>query len=417
MHSKLAFWYHFMSFLLFHIKTTWPLNPKLSRSKPNIIQKRFFAMMESSETSFSTSAKNGNNLKIQAKIIPIGRMAECGERLRQGELVAFPTETVYGLGAHALDSNAIPKVFKAKERPFTDPLIVHVLDAKDAFELWEDTTNPALLCLTENFWPGPLTIVAKAKSHIPDIIMANTGFVACRSPSHSIARDLLRHAQVPIVGPSANKFGHVSPTSAEHVFDDLRHENVWIVESSNNTCCDIGVESTVAKVTDDANVVLLRQGAIAAADLESCLHNAGLTDCVVTMKSNKVDKNVATTAPGQMLRHYSPNIPSYIVSSSLAAKELTLELKSKLQRAIIIDYGGQLAHWQEHSLKYKDLSPNSVPGHATNVVFDTLRWAEHIESAELILFPTIGEGTDALLLALKDRLNRAASGIMIDSLV
>eukprot|EP00547_Thalassionema_nitzschioides_P017035 CAMPEP_0194250266 /NCGR_PEP_ID=MMETSP0158-20130606/22565_1 /TAXON_ID=33649 /ORGANISM="Thalassionema nitzschioides, Strain L26-B" /LENGTH=340 /DNA_ID=CAMNT_0038987005 /DNA_START=298 /DNA_END=1317 /DNA_ORIENTATION=- len=337
-----------------------------------------------------------NNKVVQAKIVTTDRISECGARLRKGELVAFPTETVYGLGAHALDSNAIPKVFKAKERPLSDPLIVHVLEAKDALELWKEDTNPVLLCLTKSFWPGPLTIVAKANSHVPEILMANTGFVACRSPSHTIARELLRNAQVPIVGPSANKFGHVSPTRAEHVFDDLQYEDVWILESKE--ICDIGVESTVAKVTDDMNVIILRQGAVAAIDIQSCLHNAGLTDCVVTLKSQTVvPDHVATVAPGQMLRHYSPNIPSYIVSASLATADLTSELRSKLQRAVVIDYGSQLAHWQESSLKYKDLSPNNTPGDATQAVFDTLRWAEQVQNAEFILFPSI-EGSDALLL-------------------
>lgn len=415
MRSKLAFGYYFM-LLLFRCNKTWPLKPLSSRPRSLGIQQRLLSGAESSEVALSSSTMTNNNNKlVQAKIISTDRISECGARLRKGELVAFPTETVYGLGAHALDSNAIPKVFKAKERPLSDPLIVHVLEAKDALELWEEDTNPALLCLTEAFWPGPLTIVAKAKSHVPEIVMANTGFVACRCPSHTIARDLLRHAQVPVVAPSANKFGHVSPTRAEHVFDDLRYEDVWIVESKE--ICDIGVESTIAKVTDGMNVVILRQGAVAAKDIKSCLHNAGLTDCVVTSKSKTViPDHVEAAAPGQMLRHYSPNIPSYIVSTSLAQTDLTLESRSKLQCTVVIDYGSQLAHWQEFSLKYKDLSPNNTPGDATQALFDTLRWAERVQNAEFILFPNI-EGSDALLLALKDRLTRAASGVEIDSLV
>ena len=163
-----------------------------------------------------------------AKLVPatLASLTQCGERLRSGELVSFPTETVYGLGCHALDPSAVQKVFDAKERPLSDPLIVHVTDSKNALELWAASSSmgcndqqqqhdqqqiekQALSVLTSQFFPGPLTIVAKAHPTIPQILMANTGYVACRSPSHPIARNLISCAKVPIAAPSANKFGHV----------------------------------------------------------------------------------------------------------------------------------------------------------------------------------------------------------------
>jgi len=362
---------------------------------------------------------NGKVATTKAKIVSTDEISECGARLRNGDLVAFPTETVYGLGCHAMNDTAIPKVFQAKERPLNDPLIVHVLDADDACKLWKDDTHQALLCLTKAFWPGPLTLVAKAKPHVPDIVMANTGYVACRSPSHNIARKLLKEARVPIAGPSANKFGHVSPTSAQHVYDDLKYEDVWILDSPEEAC-NVGVESTVAKlISDDKKIMVLRQGAVAAEEMQLCLHDAGFTDYTVLSKSKAtVADHVATVAPGQMLRHYSPNIPSYMISASLVGAELCAKSKAKLQRAVVIDYGSKLVHWKEMSLQYRDLSPSKSPDDAAKAVFDTLRWAEKVENAELILFPIIDEGTtDGLLLALQDRLTRAASGEQIDTLI
>jgi len=360
---------------------------------------------------------------IRAKIV--SDISKCGERLRKGDLVAFPTETVYGLGCHALDESAIMKVFEAKERPTTDPLIVHVLEFSDASELWNSDDKDVLSTLTSRFWPGPLTLVASAKKTVvPDIIMAGTGFVACRSPSHSVARQLLTEARIPIAAPSANKFGHVSPTRAQHVYDDLKHEDVWILDTNTESskeketasCCDVGVESTVAKLLpSDKKLLVLRQGAVGMAEMQQCLRDGGFTDYTVVCKSkNTVAEDIATVAPGQMLRHYSPNIPSYMVAPT------TQSNKEKLQRAVVIDYGGKLSCWRDNALQYRDLSPDGNPRDAAKAVFETLRWAERVDTAEVIFFPTIITDSttedDGLLLAVQDRLTRAASGQTIDTL-
>ena len=184
---------------------------------------------------------------IRAKLVSLDSLEDCGARLRRGDLVAFPTETVYGLGCNALDPEAIIKVFQAKERPLTDPLITHVTNNEVAYNLWDAESSSlegkVLRLLCEKFWPGPLTLVAKAAPHVPSILMANTGYVACRAPQHSISIALINAAEVPIAAPSANKFGHVSPTRANHVWDDLLHEDVWIVDTDEqNTAgvCDEG---------------------------------------------------------------------------------------------------------------------------------------------------------------------------------
>jgi L-threonylcarbamoyladenylate synthase len=363
---------------------------------------------------------------IVATIVTTDKLKECGERLRQGELVAFPTETVYGLGCHALDEDAIHKVFAAKERPLTDPLIVHVCTFDDASPLWQNSQDPALQCLTKTFWPGPLTLVAEAAPHVPPLLMAHTGYVACRSPQHGIAQQLLVEAKVPIAAPSANKFGHVSPTRAQHVFDDLKYEDVWIVESNNDDSeeitCNVGVESTVAKLTtteaEGGVITVLRQGAISAQQIEDCLQQAGVSGYTVQKQTNRATPDhVANVAPGQTIRHYSPNIPSFLVTTECADATLNQNDMDLLKAAVIIDFGGRLASWESNALAYRDLSAAGKSQEAAQSVFETLRWAEQVQGGAQVFFPHLDENSeDALVLAVKDRLTRAASGVTIDSL-
>jgi L-threonylcarbamoyladenylate synthase len=398
----------------------------------------------------------GSNQK-KAKYISSSEesMVQAGARLRSGYLVSFPTETVYGLGCHAIDPVAVQRVFDAKERPLSDPLIVHVNEAPDALKLWKasssttthDTTSndmeeKALRALTETFWPGPLTIVAKADDMVPSIIMANTGFVACRSPSHPVARALIEASGIPLAAPSANKFGHVSPTRASHVMDDLYMEDVWIVDpylekeriddfsaTQDNVVCDVGVESTVAKIEmkSDAKgqITILRHGAISAEELMKCIRDANLEavfDVVEKMQATGDDVN--HVAPGQTIRHYSPNVLSYMIASSRyqnIENEWSAREKEIVKTAVVIDFGGRLASLKDSALAYRDLSVDGNPSVAAAHVFDTLRWSELVQGAQRVYFPEINVGgkneAEALALAVKDRLTRAASGVVIDSLM
>ena len=410
--------------------------------------------------------ENTQSTTTMAKLIPSTptSIQKAGQRIRDGHLVSFPTETVYGLGCHALDPNAVQKVFQAKERPLTDPLIVHVNDCNSALHLWdasstENVQTQALKTLINQFWPGPLTLVAKASSKVPSIIMANTGFVACRSPSHPIAQALIESSQVPIAAPSANKFGHVSPTKASHVNDDLGMEDVWIVdpslndedknceeqngiEKSNAIVCDVGVESTVAKVefnndTQEGIITVLRHGAISKQDIRICLQNASLGDKIkVQSKQQATGDDINHVAPGQTIRHYSPNVQSYMVSherhcnsaeiGETTNQERLILSKEELEivkKAVVIDFGARLKFLQKHSLAYRDLSPNGDSDVAASKVFDTLRWSESIDGAERVYFPELNvtanddDNDDALVLAVKDRLTRAASGVVVSTLI
>lgn len=196
---------------------------------------------------------------------------KAGEIIRNGGLVSFPTETVYGLGANALDADAATSIFTTKERPMTDPLIVHIYQKSDAYELIDEEEWIIKLfnSLADKFWPGPLTCVMKANQEkISPVITSGTGFVGIRCPNHEIALKLIKEAERPIAAPSANKFGHVSPTKAEHVLNDFKENHVFILDGGQ---CDFGIESTVVKIyrehVEDSDkihikLLILRRGGI-----------------------------------------------------------------------------------------------------------------------------------------------------------
>ena len=171
--------------------------------------------------------------------------------IQAGKLVAFPTETVYGLGANALNAEACLDIFRSKGRPLTDPLIVHVHSLEHALTLL-DQSCPEIVELFKKlaieYWPGPLTMVVKANLDlIPSMITAETGFVGLRMPNHPIALELIKESGLPIAAPSANKFGHVSPTKAEHVYKDFHQDSeVYIIDGIS---CSFGIESTVMKIS------------------------------------------------------------------------------------------------------------------------------------------------------------------------
>ncbi|CAB9497977.1 Threonylcarbamoyl-AMP synthase [Seminavis robusta] len=404
-------------------------------------------MTPQQQQEISTSDDDNFVKPLVARKVTPSQLVECGQRLRAGDLVAFPTETVYGLGCHALDPSAVQKVFAAKERPLTDPLIVHVAKTQDAMPLWKqqddnnnnnDNATKILQVLADSFWPGPLTLVAPAAPHVPPILMANTGFVACRCPSHALAQALIQEAQVPIAAPSANKFGHVSPTRADHVMDDLGHENVWVLEEQQQQqqpACQVGVESTVAKLEIQSTtaettttpyyaLTVLRQGAIAVQDLQESLTKAGIQNVQVSsLSSRTVEETEATVAPGQTIKHYAPRIPSFLIAPNLLfqkEQDAHAQLQLLAQQSIVLDFGGKLVALEAHAKNYRDLSPSGDSSQAAQCVFEALRWAEQVEPAttRTIVFPQVvsnNNDDDALTLALQDRLTRAASGVVLDS--
>ncbi len=223
--------------------------------------------------------------------------------LRRGELVAIPTETVYGLAANALDARACRRIFTAKRRPANDPLIVHVTDLRAAENVAE--FNNTARVLARAFWPGPLTLVLPKRSCVPPIVTSGQETVAVRAPAHPLARKLLALARVPLAAPSANPFGYVSPTTAAHVLDGLGGRVPHVLDGG---ACDVGVESTIVDVSDPSRLVVLRPGAITARDLRPALRRAGLKVSIGKREREK------TLAPGLLDQHYSPHTPLTLVA-------------------------------------------------------------------------------------------------------
>ncbi len=219
--------------------------------------------------------------------------------LRRGELVAVPTETVYGLAAHALDAKACARIFTAKRRPADDPLIVHVGSWRELEAIAE--TNAAARTLAARFWPGPLTLVLPKKSVVPAIVSSGLPSVAVRMPRHPLFRKLQRLAGIPLAAPSANPFGYVSPTTAAHVRDGLGKRIRHILDGGPTR---IGVESTIVDLRDPARPRLLRPGAVTREELARAL------GCPVRDASRRKARPAqAQLAPGMLARHYSPRTP------------------------------------------------------------------------------------------------------------
>ena len=234
-------------------------------------------------------------------------IAEAARLLRDGKLVVFPTETVYGLGAHAFDASAVADVFMAKGRPSTDPLIVHIADAGALAALAREIPAEAQ-ALAGRFWPGPLTLILPKRSAVPDLVTAGLDSVAVRVPAHPVALALLAAAGVPVAAPSANRFSRPSPTSAAHVLLDL-DGRVDLVLDAGST--DIGVESTIVDCTVSPPTVL-RAGGVPCDALAEIVPGLRVADAVT-------DVATAQVAPGQLLRHYAPNARLTVYAGTPAA--------------------------------------------------------------------------------------------------
>jgi len=227
-------------------------------------------------------------------------IAVLARALRRGELVAAPTETVYGLAGNALSRAACAAIFRAKGRPASDPLIVHIHDIAQLAQLAHG--NAAVDKLARAFWPGPLTIVLPKKTIVPDIATSGLPSVAIRMPAHPLFRALLKKCALPLAAPSANPFGYISPTRAAHVRDGLGGKIRFILDGGE---CDIGLESTIVDLRDPRRPAVLRPGKIGAGEIARVLR--------VSVAEKKRDTGLRTpdaaVAPGMLARHYSPRTP------------------------------------------------------------------------------------------------------------
>jgi L-threonylcarbamoyladenylate synthase len=234
--------------------------------------------------------------------------------IRAGGLLAFPTETVYGLGANAFDAPAVARIFEAKGRPTFDPLIVHIAERADLSRLFTNDAlvDPRITILADAFWPGALTIVAAARPEVPGLVRAGLDTVGVRLPRHETALALIRAAGTPIAAPSANRFGRLSPTTADHVLEQLdgRIDAVLLGEAT-----DIGVESSVVALDSSGPARLLRHGGIPLEDLARVLADHG----GIVAVAPTAQPGVPLQAPGMTESHYAPIVPLLLVTGEFPA--------------------------------------------------------------------------------------------------
>ncbi len=233
------------------------------------------------------------------------QIAQAADLLKNNEVVAFPTETVYGLGGNAENSEAVAKIFAAKGRPSDNPLIIHIAEERQLNDFAEDISDQAKLLIKE-FWPGPLTLIFKKKEgKLSDQATAGLSTVAVRMPDHPVALAILKRSGLPIAAPSANRSGKPSPTTAEHVWEDLNGKIAGIVDGGQT---GVGVESTVLDCTEEIPVIL-RPGAVTKEQIEAVIGE-------VSVDAALLDAGQAPKSPGMKYRHYAPDAPLYLVDGS-----------------------------------------------------------------------------------------------------
>lgn len=337
----------------------------------------------------------------QTKQINEEKIQEAAEEIKSGNLVLFPTETVYGIGANALDEKAVKKIFEAKGRAQDNPLIVHVSNIK-MVEYIVESIGEFERKLIENFWPGPLTIIFKRKNEnvIPNVVTANLDTVGIRMPSNVIANKLIEKSGVPIAAPSANVSGKPSGTKVEDIIEELDGKVSYILDGGFT---DIGLESTVIKV-ENGKIDILRPGKITKEQLE------------IVAKQVEVDKNVlgqvkqdeVVASPGMKYKHYAPNTKCMMIYSENEERminkinEITNNMYNENKKVLVL---GKENHIEKYIAQTKWNMGNKLEDVAKNI-FTFLRKADK-ENIDLIIIEGVGD--KGLGLAITNRLIRACA--------
>ena len=319
--------------------------------------------------------------------------------LAEGQLVAFPTETVYGLGANAFDKQAVLGIFAAKGRPADNPLIVHIHDRRQLEDICE-VTEPALR-LMDAFWPGPLTIILPKGEAVPYEVTANLETVAVRMPSHPVAAALLRSCNLPIAAPSANRSGKPSPTKARHVYEDMDGRIPLILDGGES---EVGLESTVISLAGEKPCIL-RPGGVTKAMLEQVIGQVDVAGSVL----RPLEKGEKALSPGMMYKHYSPDGQVTLIEGEESAvvkamRALYAHADSEGHRACVMCF-------TEHVEALKDCHPHDI-GHRDDTaevahrLFATLRQLDE-EQMDVIFSEVVPP--EGMGLAVMNRLGRAAA--------
>ena len=328
---------------------------------------------------------------------PEPAIARAAALLREGKLVAFPTETVYGLGADATNPHAVAAIFAAKERPASDPLIVHIADLEQLSSVVAETP-PLALKLAGRFWPGPLTLVLPRVSTIPLNVTAGGSTVGVRMPASFVAQKLIRMAGVPVAAPSANRFMRTSPTTAAHVLADLDGRIDCVLDGGP---CAVGVESTVLDLTTTPPRIL-RPGAVT---LEALREVAPEIERPLAAGAGPVAR-----APGQMERHYAPRTPLVVFAGQGARALAAIRSEAAAALAQGKGVGTLLPEYETNALNGLDARVESLGPDLPAISRNLYAALRALDAARLDLLLTHTYADDGLGLALNDRLRRAAGG-------
>lgn len=333
---------------------------------------------------------------METKIFKENEIKEAAAILREGGLVAFPTETVYGLGANATLEASIKEVFAVKGRPSDNPLIVH-LENFEQVKQYVDVFHPLTKNIVDLFWPGPLTLIFKTKPNVlPTVVSAGLPTVSFRMPNHSLTLDLIKEVGAPLVGPSANTSGRPSPTQSDHVYHDLQGKIAGILEGGST---QIGVESTVLDLSDPTQPpMILRPGAVTKEALEEALATTILID------QHLVEESQAPRSPGMKYKHYSPKTEVKMVRPSDWAAAFEWASQANVKVGVLASPALQVQFHAQIDASYQ-LEDESVQA-AAKGLFAGLRALDE-QAVDLIFAPTFEE--IGLGVAYMNRLKKSAN--------
>ena len=336
-------------------------------------------------------------IKINPNNLEITKIKMAAKILRNGGLVAFPTETVYGLGADALNPKAVKKIYKTKGRPFDNPLIIHIANKREIYRLIKELPKDTRK-LMDKFWPGPLSLVFKKSKIVPQITTAETNTIAIRIPANKIALALIKEARGPIAAPSANLFGKPSPTRAEHVISDLYGKVDAIIDGG---ITKIGIESTVLDLTTNPPT-LLRPGGISLEELKEVL---GKIEIHPLLKEKKI-KKIVVKSPGMKYKHYAPKAKIIVVKGKYArVKKKIQQLVDKYrkkEKIVGVMTADEKHNYKANVIKFMGNEFNTI---AKNL-FNNFRDFDK-EKVDLIIVEGVSD--KGLGLAIMNRLKRASS--------
>lgn len=336
-------------------------------------------------------------LQVENIIKDAEKIERAAALLRAGEVVAIPTETVYGLAASALDEKAVAKIFAAKGRPQDNPLIVHIAELGTLEKIVEEIPESAIK-LANAFWPGPLTMILKKRDVIPDVVSAGLKTVGVRFPEHRVARAVIYSAGVPLAAPSANTSGRPSPTAAAHVQEDMEGKIPAIIDGGS---CGVGLESTVVDLTGE-KPRLLRPGGITPAALRHVLGEIEIDPAV----TREIARDAVVRAPGMKYRHYAPKAPVVILDGDARRAQDYIRKNSAGERVAMLCFEEEAALFSEVCGHVVSYGSAAHPEELAHGLFDALRKFDEMDLSKIYARePEMGDGIE---LAVINRLQKAA---------